>query len=103
MALLDDEELALAALYHLAPWRADDRETWLRVGMALHSVSPDLLQVWDEWSKLSEKYKPRECARQWRSFKADGGLGLGTLIAWARSDSGNPELGRFRSMRGGRR
>ena len=83
-----DREKALAALGQLSARRADDRETWLTVGMALHSVSPDLLTAWDSWSQQSEKFTPGECARQWKSFKANGGVTLGTLLAWARADSG---------------
>ena len=79
----DDRQVALQALERLAPWRADDRGQWLRVGMALHSVSPDLLGAWDDWSRSSDKYERGECPRQWRSFKADGGITLGTLlVSW---------------------
>ena len=99
----DDRALALEALDHLAPWRADDREAWLKAGMALNSVSNDLLHVWDEWSQQSEKYQPKECARQWRSFKAEGGIGLGSLISWARTDSGIPDLGRSRARASSRK
>lgn len=81
-------EKALAALGQLSAWRADDRETWLTVGMALHSVSPDLLPAWDLWSAQSEKYKPGECARQWKGFKANRGITIATLIDWAQKDSG---------------
>src|SRR5207237_1012774 len=28
-----------------------------------------------------------ECERQWRGFQADGGVKIGTLIAWAKDDS----------------
>lgn len=44
-------DTALSVLAKLAGWRADDRDDWLRVGMALHSASPDLLDAWDEWSR----------------------------------------------------
>jgi len=83
-----EREKALAALWQLSKWRADDRETWLHVGMALHSVSPDLLPEWDLWSKQSEKYKPGECPRQWKGFRANKGITIGTLIDWAQKDSG---------------
>ena len=78
---LTDHEKAIAALPRLAVWRADDRETWLQVGMALHSVSDDseLLEAWDTWSRQSKKYTPRECDRQWRSFKRDKGTTIATL------------------------
>jgi putative DNA primase/helicase len=83
-----DREKALAALGQLSKRRADDRDDWLTVGMALHSVSPDLLTAWDSWSQQSEKFTPNECARQWRSFKASGGVTIGTLLAWSKADSG---------------
>jgi hypothetical protein len=87
---LTDHEKAIAALPRLAVWRADDRETWLQVGMALHSVSDDseLLEAWDTWSRQSKKYTPRECDRQWRSFKRDKGTTIATLLKWAADDAG---------------
>ena len=89
----DPRETALSALEKLAGWRADDRDDWLRVGMALHSASPDLLEAWDDWSKQSEKYKPKECQRQWRSFESDKGVGIGTLVHMAQQDSGDTSFG----------
>jgi hypothetical protein len=83
-----DREKALEALGKLSPWRADDRDAWLKVGMALHSVSDDLLDAWDAWSQQSEKYTQKECAKQWRSFKAGKGIGIGTLLAMGKEDSG---------------
>ena len=85
---LSDRERALVALAQLAPRRADDRDDWLRVGMALHSVSRDLVGAWDEWSQQSEKYEPKVCSTQWRSFNAGGGVTLGTLVAMAKEDAG---------------
>ncbi len=87
-----DIQKAIETLDKLSPLRADDRSMWLQVGMALHSVdsSQEMLRRWDHWSRQSEKYKEGECARQWRSFKADGGVGLGTLLHWAKADSGEP-------------
>ncbi|MCH8853187.1 MAG: PriCT-2 domain-containing protein, partial [Planctomycetes bacterium] len=86
-------ETALSALEKLAGWRADDRDDWLRVGMALHSASPDLLEAWNDWSKQSEKYKTGECQRQWRGFKSGKGVGIGTLVHLARQDSGDSSFG----------
>jgi hypothetical protein len=82
-------ETARAALGALSPPRADDRDDWLAVGMCLHAVSDDLLDQWDNWSKQSEKHRPGESAKQWRSFKrqSSGGRGLGTLVQMADTDS----------------
>lgn len=89
----DPREIALGALLKLGSHRADARDDWLKVGMALHAASPDLLEAWDDWSKQSEKYRPGECARQWRSFKSDKGVGIGTLIRMAQQDSGDSSIG----------
>jgi len=83
-----DRALALEALRHLAPWRCDDYTAWIEVGQALHAVGEDLLPVWDQWSQGSAKYVPGECAEKWRTFHADRGLTLGSLLYWARKDSG---------------
>lgn len=96
MSAREPEALARQALTRLAPHRADDRDTWLRVGMALHSVSLDLLSDWDLWSRSSDKYDARECSKQWRSFKSDkaNAVGLGTLVQMAREDTGDANFGK---------
>ena len=48
---------------------ADDRETWISVGMALHDADPGGgLDTWDTWSQKSDKYKDGEPAEKWLSF-----------------------------------
>jgi hypothetical protein len=55
-----------AAMAHLD---ADDRDTWVAVGMALHSTdAPNAFGMWTEWSQLSEKYDPADQRRVWASF-----------------------------------
>src|SRR6476620_9622123 len=59
---------------------ADDRDIWIRIGMALHFESgggPAGLDLWEHWSQSSVKYDPAELRRQWRSFKthSDGVTG----------------------------
>ena len=84
-----DVATARAALAALSPSRADDRDDWLSVGMCLHSVGDELQPDWKAWSQRSEKYRPRDCRKQWRSFKRGrpGDRGLGTLIEMADTDS----------------
>jgi hypothetical protein len=82
----DDRALALAALAGLSAARADDYDSWIRVGMVLHSVADDLLDDWDQWSRKSDKYKAGECAEKWQTFTRGGRLTLGSLIHWARLD-----------------
>lgn len=53
---------------------SDDRAIWLRVGMALHHLSgghTEGFDLWNEWSRASEKYDPRDQERHWNSFSAE--------------------------------
>lgn len=68
--------------------RADDYNLWIQLGMVLRNIDMRLLELWDDYSKNSAKYKPKECMKKWNSMKDDN-LGLGTLIYWAKQD--NPE------------
>ena len=79
------EEWALSYLSALSPYRADDYDNWLAVGMALHSVNDSLLTEWDNWSRQSKKYKPEDCQKKWKSFKRQG-VTLGSLAHMAKQD-----------------
>lgn len=73
---VSDREWALSYLQAIPP--ADDYDTWISVGMALHSVDPNLSDEWDSWSSQAQNYKPGACDKKWRSFKKSG-AGIGTL------------------------
>ena len=63
---IEDAEQALS---WLQDW-ADDRDTWVRVGMALkHEFGPDGWELFDAWSKKGRGYDRRNNKAQWRSFK----------------------------------
>lgn len=81
--MLEDEYLKEALTYV----SSDDYETWVKVGMAL-KTSGYPLDVWEEWSRGSPKYKPGVCDRKWKSFHRDD-LTTGTIIQMAR-DAGMP-------------
>jgi hypothetical protein len=80
-----NEEWALSYLSALSSYRADDYETWLAVGMALHSVDDSFLTEWDNWSRQSSKYKPGDCEKKWKSFKRQG-VAIGSLAHMAKQD-----------------
>ena len=62
-------EQAASDLEDLQDW-ADDRETWVRVGMALkHEFDDDGWDLFDEWSEKGRGYDPKENWKQWCSFK----------------------------------
>ena len=73
-----------AALSYLDCTNAD---VWVRAGMAIKSEFGDAgFDVWDDWSKGDERYKPREAKARWKSFKggsARGKVSLGSVLHWA--------------------
>jgi putative DNA primase/helicase len=83
---LPDRSEIVQALGHL---HGDDYDDWLRVGMALRSCGEDYLEVWNEWSKRSEKYVLGECERKWNSFKPSG-LTARSILYWATQAGWNP-------------
>ena len=73
---------------------ADDYDTWLKVGMALHSVGDDsLLQDWKLWSAFSGKFEPGVCDAKWDTFNAStGGVSIGTLAHLAGHEKSRPVI-----------
>lgn len=65
---------------------AEDRETWLSMGMALKAEFGDAaFDAWDRWSQAAANYNARACQQSWRGFKCTGsGISIGTLIKFAR-------------------
>ncbi|MGQ0565981.1 MAG: AAA family ATPase [Gemmobacter sp.] len=60
---------------------ADDRNQWLKIGMALHDEycgSETGFDLWSNWSKQSGKFDARDQVRKWKSFRREG-IGIGTL------------------------
>lgn len=90
ISLERDIQLAIEATQSLPPEAADDYDIWITAGQALHSLDESLLDVWDEWSKTSDKYKPGECQKRWRSFSKAGGRGVGSLIHIAKQNGWQP-------------
>ena len=83
---------ASKALNALKRDRADNYESWLHVGMALHELGEGGLIAWDTWSKQSEKYTPGACATKWLTFSDDltaaNRISLKSLYHWANEDGG---------------
>lgn len=68
----------------------DDREVWLKVGMALHAGGWPA-SVWDTWSKGSPKYRIGEPFRVWKGFKPSGGVTFGSLVYMAQAAGWQPK------------
>lgn len=74
----------------LSTTRAEDRNTWIRVGWCLRNISHDLIDEWIQFSKKSQKYEDGVCEREWAlSDKRSDGFNIGSLFYWAQED--NPE------------
>lgn len=76
----------------LAAIPADDRELWLRIGMAVHAELPDDdgLALFDEWSQRGSTYDVRAVRDTWRSFKP-GRISIGTLWHEAKARGFKPD------------
>jgi P4 family phage/plasmid primase-like protien len=79
-----------AHVMNLDPKRAESYDTWVQVGLCLHNIHPDLLDVFlDFSSQIEEKYNEAECIQKWNAltFRNDGDrIGEGTLRYWSRED-----------------
>ena len=71
-----------AALYSIP---ADDRDTWVQMGMAIKSELGDAgFALWDAWSQRSKRYKAADARAVWRSVKPTGGITIATLYHLAK-------------------
>ena len=72
-----------AALYSVSP---EDRDTWVEIGMAIKSELGDGgFDLWDGWSRQSDRYKAADARAVWRSIKQrNGGITIGTLYHMAK-------------------
>lgn len=72
---------AREALYMLD---AEDRDNWLRAGMALHSTGwgHPSYAMWCAWSQQSDKFDSTDQRKTWESFKTPEGARHGLTLAW---------------------
>lgn len=65
---------------------SDDRNQWLKIGMALHAEfagSDEGFDLWSHWSRQSLKFDERDQRQKWKSFRRSG-VGIGTLFEIAK-------------------
>ena len=86
----DRKEYLKEHVMNLKPERFNDYSQWVQVGICLHNIHPDLLDVFLDFSSQDEeKYNEADCINKWNSltFRNDGDrLGEGTLRYWSRED-----------------
>lgn len=70
----------------LAFLSSDDRDTWIKVGLALKSTgSPSAFGLWNEWSKTSDKYNPDDMEKRWSGLKPSGDITIASLFHLAQN------------------
>lgn len=71
-----------AALTFIPP---DDRDLWVRMGMAAKSaLGEDGFGLWDDWSQGAESYRSADARAVWKSIQPDGPITVATLFFEAR-------------------
>ena len=66
---------------------ADDRDTWLRMAMAVKSaLGREGFDLWNEWSKQAPSYNARHAHTVWKSIRANGKVTIGTLFHEAKAN-----------------
>ena len=65
------------ALYSIP---ANDRDIWVLMGMAVKSeLGEGGFDLWDAWSRQSDRYNVADAKAVWRSIRPGGGVTIGTL------------------------
>ena len=68
---------------------ADDYDTWLRVGMGLHTFDVERgFELWETWSRTSSKFADGVCEAKWASFDSDHEtkVGFPSILMLARNN-----------------
>jgi P4 family phage/plasmid primase-like protien len=73
----------------LSDERIENYSQWIEVGWMLHNIEPcndELLEIWINFSKKSNKFVEGECEKLWDNMKSEG-LTIATLHYWAKIDN----------------
>ena len=65
----EDPKVITRYLEMLLPFRYDDYNSWLEIGLALYNIgngSDEYLEIWDNFSQKSDKYQIGFCSRKWQ-------------------------------------
>lgn len=74
---------------------ADNRDTWLKMGMAIKSAMGESgFEIWNQWSQQADSYNAQDAKDVWKSIHSDGNITVGTLYYEAKANGwcGNGEL-----------
>lgn len=59
---------------------ATNRDKWIMAGMAIKDHNDGMYDVWNDWARQSKRHNENAARASWRSFKAGGGITIGSLI-----------------------
>jgi P4 family phage/plasmid primase-like protien len=86
----NEKELIKGLIKCLSLERSNEYGKWLSVGMCLHNLDPNYLELWCEFSKNDPSYDENICNQKWSSFNSSHTgekLGKGSLYHWAKCDN----------------
>lgn len=72
---------------------SDDRDVWLKVGMALKSEYGDTegYPLFEAWSESAESFDAKAVKSVWKGFKPSGGVTIASLVAEAKQRGFDPK------------
>ena len=66
---------------------ATDRDTWLKMGMAIKSEAGDAgFDLWEAWSLQDESFNAKDARDVWKSIRINGKVTAGTLFHEAKAN-----------------
>ncbi|MFP5505618.1 MAG: PriCT-2 domain-containing protein, partial [Gammaproteobacteria bacterium] len=75
---INDADRIFSALTYID---AADRDTWVRMGMAVKSeLGEHGFNAWDAWGQTADNYSATDSKTVWRSIRPDGKVGIGSLF-----------------------
>jgi len=80
-----DKDFIKELVHCLHHKRANDYKTWSELCWCLKSIDDGLFEIFDEFSKKSDKYNDSSVEKFWDTAK-EGNYTMGTLRFWARND-----------------
>lgn len=81
--MIDEFDKVQSALSVISP--DVDRETWIRLAMSTKAALGDAgFDCFDAWSSGGSSYNQKDAKTAWRTVRASGGVGPGTLFAIAK-------------------
>jgi len=71
--------------------RANSYGTWIETGRALFNIDTNLLEVFKEFSRKSDKYDELTCERLWNTWRKNDEMTdvitIASLYFWAQTDN----------------